>query len=273
MHRSKSIVVIVVLFASLAGTVPAFAQADTSQIPGITTIGYGEASAPAESARLQFLIIDQDSFYGGPPQAPAVEATPGAEARATVAPIAAAIEANETVESVAVVIPLVTSAFGGPVPVARIEVAVTSPDQDSLTALVSDATQAAAAERLMIGYVGARFEVADCQGLEQEARQAAVDDARSRAEIQAAVLGVEAGEVVASSDLDLSSGLVPGYYGAPVGSGGGCDPDVAAERSGDSYPGITMPAFDPTSDSGVVEVYRQVRVTFAIIGGDGTPVV
>lgn len=269
MTRSLLIVTILVLCGSLAGTAPVLAQGDAGIQAGITTTGYGEASAPAESAALEFLIISQDAFYGGSPQAPEVEATPGALARETVGPIADAIEASGAVESVEVVIPL-TSDFYSQAPLARIDVTVANPDLDGLTSLVNDVTQAAAGERLLVGYVGAQFETSDCATLERDAREAALADAQSRAGIQAELLGVELGEVVASTDIDAASGLAT-LYGAQGVSGSNCDPAGLSFPDSGFTSGVMLPRFDPALDSGEVEVYRQLQVTFAIDASEATP--
>ncbi len=270
MTRSLLIVTILALFGSLAAVAPALAQGDGGIQAGITTTGYGEASAPAESARVEFLIVSQDAFYGGPPQAPEVEATPGAMARETVAPIADATEANDAVESVEVVIPLVTD-FYSQAPLARIDVTVANPDLDGLTSLVNDVTQAAAGERLLVGYVGAQFETSDCATLERDSREAALGDARSRAGIQAGLLGVSLGDVIATADLD-TSGAAALLYGVEVASASNCDAVGSASSAGQFASGATLPRFDPTSDSGEVEIYRQLRVTFAIEESEATPV-
>lgn len=269
MTRPLRLVTILVLFGGLALATPALAQGEPGVHAGITVTGYGLASAPAESANLEFLIIDQDAYYGGPPQAPEVEATPGAMARDTVAPIIEAIEASGAVESVEVVVPLVSELYSQPA-LARIDVMVSNPDLDGLTSLVRDATQAAAGERLLVGYVGAQFETSDCATLERDAREAALADARARAEIQADLLEVELGEVVASADGDVSLD-VANLYGMQLASASNCDAVSSASSVGQFAPGASLPRFDPTSDSGEVEVQRQVRITFAIDGPEATP--
>lgn len=271
MRRSMAIVTVLALAGCVFGATGALAQEGPGQQPGITTTGYGEASAPAESADLEFLLFDE-TYYGGPPPFPEVEATPGAEARETVAPIVEAIETRDSIESVEVVVPLTSGLYGGPPPIARIEVTVSNPDLDMLTSLITGVTQAAASERLLVGHVGAAFATADCQALEREARQAALDDGRSRAEVQASLLGVGLGEVISSTDVDILSSPGFGLYGSPLAASGGCDPPVSASVSGEFTPGITLPGFDPATHSGEVEVYRQLQITFAIEDSAATPV-
>lgn len=269
MTRSLVIVTIFALVGSLAASSAAAAQGDLIVPAGITTTGYGEASAPADSARVEFLILSEDVFFGGPPLAPQVEATPGAMARDTVAPIVEALEGNDAVESVEVDIPLITELYSQS-PLARIEVSVLDPDLEGLSSLVNDATQAAAGERLLVGYVGAQFETSDCATLERAAREAAVADARTRAGIQAELLEVTLGEVVAAADVDLS-GLAALVYALPVEPASNCDPVAPASSAGQYSPGASLPRFDPTSDSGEIDVSRQLRVTFAIDASEATP--
>ncbi len=271
MTRSMSIVTILALFGSL--TLASLASAAAQDAPGagggVTITGSGMASGPAESASMEFLIVSQDAFYGGPPQAPEVEATPGAMARDTVRPIVDAIEASGAVESIEVVIPLTTE-FYSQSPLARIDVTVANPDLDGLTSLVNVVTQAAAGERLLVGYVGGHFETSGCATLERDAREAALADAQFRGGIQAELLGVGLGEVVATADVDTFS-VEALTYGAPVAPASNCDAVVSASSVGQFSPGATLPRFDPTSDSGQVEIHRQVQVTFAIDGAESTP--
>lgn len=261
MKRSFVVVLMSALVAGLAGP-DAVASQFAPGMPGITTIGYGEATAAAESASMEVIIFDSNSFMG-PPPLPEAEATPGATARGTAGPIADAIAAIEGVENIEIVVPQVANPFGAPVPLARITFTVANPDHALLQELVTAAAQAAASDRLSLAHVGARFETSDCASLEREARQAALDDARRQAEAQAEVLSVGLGEVVATSDVNS-------LYG-PFGIGSGCGPEAPAESFGDPAMGITLPPLDPTRDSAEIEVYRQVQVTFAIGDGAATP--
>ena len=255
------------LVGGLFGVPGAMAQEGSSDETGITTTGYGLSSGTAAAANLQFLISAGD-FYGGPPQPPQVEATPGAESRALMAPIAEAVEAMDSVESVEVVVSPVQTGFSGRFgdAVARLDIRMTDPDLEGLTSLLYDVTGAAAQQRLFIAYVGASYEAEDCDTLEREARQAAIEDARGRAEIQAELLDVELGEVIGSADVDAYSGIQFGPYGTIPGPVGGCNPQAPTGFGGESAPAVTFPPFDPTSQSDEVEVYRQIQITFAIAG-------
>ncbi len=269
MTRSLVIVTILALVGSLAAISPAIAQGDLAVQAGITTTGYGEASAPAASVRLEFLIISQDVFFGGAPQAPQVEDTPGAMAQETVFPIVDAIQDSGMVESVGVVVPLTTEPFSQG-PLARIDVVVPNPDLAGLTSLVTGVVQAAAGDRLLVGYVGAQFEASDCAALERDAREAALTDAEDRAGIQADLLGVALGDVVAVVDVDSETSQAS-FYGARATFANNCDPAGSAIAEGSYGPGATLPRFDPTVDSGAVEVHRQLQVTFVIDASEATP--
>lgn len=270
MKRSLLIVTILALFGAMVLASPTVAQNDTDGQAGITTTGSGMAWAPAVSVDMEFLIISQDAFFGGPPQAPQVEDTPGETARNTVFPIVAAIQDSGMVESVGIVVPLVTDPFSQS-PLARIVVTVPNPDLGGLTSLVTDVVQAAAGERLLVGYVGARFEALDCSALERGARAAALDDAEARAGIQADLLGVGLGDAVAVVDVDSAPDQA-NIYGARATSESNCDPAGSAVAEGNYGPGATLPRFDHTADSGVVEVHRQLQVTFAVAATEATPV-
>lgn len=262
MKRSLVLAVAVLLVTSLAA-LPAAAQ-NTAE-GAITTIGYGQASAPAASANLQFLIMF-NYFYGAPPQtAPVAEATPGAEMRETLAPIVAAAEGFDGVTSVEVVVPLIPTYQKDPNILARVDVSVDDPTTERVTSLYVAVSQAALDNRMMVGYVAATTVAADCQALEREARQAALDDARARATTQAELMAVTLGEATAAEDLPISAGPAMTAYGAAPLMPGACDPPQQPSAAmGQLYPGITLPPFDPGTYTGDVEVYRQVRVTFAL---------
>jgi hypothetical protein len=270
MTRSLLIVLVLALAGSALGAPAALAQESASNQSGVTTTGYGLATTSAESANLQFLIINED-FYGGSPPFPEVEATPGANARASVAPIVEVIEASDSVESVDVVIPVIHSQYG-PTPLARIDATVLNPDLEMLTSLIVDITQAAAVERLLVGYVGAVFIAPDCGSLEREARQAALDEARSRAELQVELLGAGLGEVIAATDLGVTSGPGFGSFGDQLVQSGGCAPQESQAYGGEFSFSVTLPRFDPASHSGNAEVHVLLQVTFAIEGSAAIPV-
>ena len=140
------------------------------------------------------------------------------------------------------------------------------PTTERVQELINAAILGAAEEDLFVGQVGVGYEVADCATLERQARQAAIEDARERAELQADLLGVELGDPVASSDRPVdTTGLVE-YFGPAAITGGGCAPPLPRATAGAP---VTLPLFDPTTEA-EVEVYVQVAITFEI-AGTGSP--
>ena len=266
MKRLAHLIALVAMIIALLLPASTAARQAEATPPGITTVGYGHASAPGASANLQFLIM-YNYFYGGAPAAgPVIEATPGAQVRSLLEPIAEQVQAIEGVESVTVVIPIIPTYQKDPNILARLDVTLASPTQDSLVGLYTQVSQLALDNRLMIGYVGVAFTAEDCQALEQEARQAALDDARMRAGIQAELLNATLGDIVASEDIFTSDVPTMTAYGAVPQTGGACDPPTASSSAlGQLYPGITQSPFDPSVESGEVHVYRQLRVSFEVL--------
>jgi hypothetical protein len=211
-------------------------------------------------------LVTRGDYYGGPPVQPRPGDIPGEQEKQEVAPIVQALIAKGIAESAIslVVSPILGSSIygpGGPA-VARIDIAVENPDLAGLTDLVSTASVAAAEESLVLGQVGAQYNVADCAALDRAAREAAIADARARAETQADLLGVTLGDVTASSDVPPSTGLVLNYFGLPV-STNGCAPPAPSDALAEPGLGITVATFDSTAEA-EVEVYAQVNLTFSI---------
>jgi hypothetical protein len=268
MSRTLLVALIFTLIGSLASAPGVLAQGAPPENAGITTTGHGLASAPAETANLQ-ILINSDDYYSGPPRAPQVEATPGATARMTMEPIVAVIEAHDSVESVSVVIPVPIGSLGRQAAMARLDIVISAPTADDLTGLLNDVARAAGEDRLIVGYVGASFGVADCETLERDARQAALADAQARATVQADVLGIALGDVIGSVDVEPT--ITSTFYGMIPGSRSNCDPASPMNSLLNAELGATLPMFDPVSQSPVVEVYREIQVTFAIDNGGATP--
>jgi uncharacterized protein YggE len=242
-------------------TTSALAQDSPAEPLGLTAIGYGEGAAPAEAVSLQ-IFVTRESF--GPPSPPRPGAVPGDEERELVQPVVdALVSAGVDEAAVAVVVSPSLSGFYGPTGpgVARIDLTVEGADRERVGALVDAATAGAAEERLFIGQVGVRYEVADCLAPERLAREDAIADARERAQLQAELLDVELGEILASADVPFAATQAFGPYGPVAADSGNCAPPTAAAVVGP----VTFAPFDPTAEA-EVEVYAQVRLTFAIVG-------
>ncbi len=258
-------IIAIILGTALLGPMVAYAQDNPA---GVTVVGYGQASAPAESATLRFVI--GEATYG-PPTAPDPDATPGAQEREAIAPVIASLtNAGVPDEGIEVIIgPYVRDSygFGGPA-IALLRVELNEPDSQGITELVDAASIGAAQERLLISQVGVIYSVEDCAALEREAREQAIADARQRADVQAGLLNVTIGDLLASRDLPSSLDTALTFYG-PIQQASGCAPfDV----SGAVVTPYNWPSFDPTADAEVI-VYAQVELTFSMAGDtEATPV-
>jgi hypothetical protein len=91
------------------------------------------------------------------------------------------------------------------------------------------------------------FNVADNAGLESQARELAVADARAVAEELAGLMGVSVGEVISVTEIS-GGGVVPPMYAGGYGGGGG-----------------GAPAAPPPIEGGSLAVLVSVEVTFAIV--------
>jgi uncharacterized protein YggE len=257
-------VVALALGAALPGLgAEAAAAQDAAQPPtrGITVIGYGKSSAPAETAELQ-LVTSQEEY--GPPRAPDPDATPGAQEREAVGPLVDGLQAvGVAEEEIEIVVSSVIGGFYGPggPGIARVDVAVNEPTAERIDELIDAATVGAAEENLVLNLIGVGYAVADCAPLEREARETAFADARTRAELQAELMGVELGEAVAASDVPLDVGdALNAYYGTITPTQVACAPPSPSPTQGSP---VSVPPFDPT-DEAEVNVYAQVAITFEI---------
>lgn len=283
--------------ASRAPLAPAnLAQLAPGSEPSLTVTGYGEASAPADSALIQLLIGTAQSGFGksmsgssmgefqavvvAPSEAEVIEGTPDPSApqqgipvepsgpdasrpidEAALEPVLSALEAaGLSRDAIEIAIsPLASDPYAGPYSgAARIEFTVQEPEQEMLNDLISTVSQRASAAGLSLIQVGATYRLDDCQALEDEAQLAAIDDARQRAERLAEQLGVTTGKTLLASDF--------GLFGGP-GDGGGCSPygDAGSYTSFGGPGGIplTLPDFDPSRPPEVIAI-KQLYLGLAI---------
>jgi uncharacterized protein YggE len=142
-----------------------------------------------------------------------------------------------------------------------VDIAIDNPTPERIGELINAATVGAAEENLLVGPIGVGYGVADCAPLERAAREAALDDARTRAALQAELMGVQLGDPVAASDVPINfSESLSAYYGIYTPTQLACSPPAPVPTSGSP---MSVPPFDPT-DEAEVNVYAQVAVTFAI---------
>jgi hypothetical protein len=230
---------------------------------GITTIGSGLSIGTAVTARLQIPLVNAERFHG-PPQIPRVEAVAGTKTRAAVAPIGDAIRQFAGMHDVSLIVPFPVAGWGGPAALARFDIEIANPDPAELTILINDVARAAAEVDLVLGTVGARFSPDDCQELEREARRIAFEDARRQADIQASVLGIITGYVIASEDLPGQLMPMHGPFGTTIAGLDSCTQPLPTSYTASVQSGSSLTPFDPALHPVQAEAYRRVQVTFAI---------
>lgn len=260
--------------ASLNAT--SLAQLTPGAMPSLTVTGYGEATAPADSVQIELLIGQAEDFGMGPRQSDVpVLVRPDSENGATPAsgnndnadeyalePLFAVLaDAGIPSEEIDIAIsPLGPAPYQGPYSaLARLAFTINDPELAAINELMTRANQAAGEAGLAVIQAGASYRADDCQALEDEAQQAAIDDARQKAARLADQLGVTTGEIVLASDF--------GIFEGPAG-GGGCAPyDALGSFSSYGGPGglfLSLPDFDPSLQA-EVRVAKQLYLGLAII--------
>jgi uncharacterized protein YggE len=211
------------LFVAMGGGFAArgaSAQGVPGQMPGIVVTGFGTASAPAESAKVQ-LIIGPEA-YGGPQATMLTEAD--------LAPITDAI-AGTGVDKAEIesYIPATNSMFSGPGGPgnALLEFTFADPTDASMSALADAVYQAAATARLSIQHLGVRYAAADCATLQQAATDAAVADAQERGERLAKSLHAQLGTLTQAMDSIYGVGAPDSCAPQGVGGYGPYGPNIA----------------------------------------------
>jgi uncharacterized protein YggE len=232
--------------------------------PSIVVTGTGSASAPAEHALVQLLIVRAAPYSRDfSSDTPAPASTTGA---VSIAPVVDAIQGVGVLEGAIRVLssPSLISVCSNSAKCSavRIDVTVDKPDLDTLNAIVNAAGEAAGKQELTVQDVGVGYTIADCRPLHAQARDAAATDARGRAEAQAKAVGVTLGTLVVSSET------AP----AEPDDANGCPPFHPASSDAWWTPGsvgLTVPAFDPLA---VPQVAVTLQVTLAyMIRTDAIP--
>lgn len=246
---------------------PTAAQFVTSTEPAVAVTGFGEATAPAETAAVQVLVREafDESQYGDMGMIEvdsAMAATPVPEAVVTeerLAPLGeAAVAAGADQDAIDVFLnPIAPDSFNSRGGVARIDFTVAAPTVEQLSSMATAMSDAATADGLAIEAFAVEYRVADCGPLAEEASRTAVAKAAERAAVMADLLSVETGEVVAASDFS-------GIYG-PTPTSGNC-----ASREGtffsSGYGGLetTFEEFDRSAPA-EVSTAAQISVSYAIV--------
>jgi hypothetical protein len=180
------------------------------------------------------------------------------------APVVAAVATSAGIAPDAVAIifsPLATEPFGERSESARLDFDVVAPTPEALNNAITAASDAAAANGLVVEVAGVLYRPTDCAVVEEDAARAAIEDARDQADRLAPLLDVTLGGVVgASSDP----------YFASVPEGEGCSGQQSIfYDSGYGGLGLTVPIFDPSLPA-EVEVHAFIHVSFEIVDGDPT---
>lgn len=257
---------LVLVLAAIWAIAPvASAQVATPSLPGVTVLGSGHASAPAESATIVLML--GPAYYYDPKmqqEAPPVEATTPVSTEEAIAPVIAALVAAGVPEAD---IQLLANPYSGEyspegtLRSATLAFDLDDPSADRITAILDAAVPVAVEQGYFVNMVGARYGVTDCSILERQAREAAITDARDKATMQAELLGVTLGDVTASQD-DLYSGMM--YSGGVAPSS--CTQLDAPITNSTMW---NVQQFDPAIEPQVV-VSASIYLTFGI-SSEATP--
>jgi hypothetical protein len=184
------------------------------------------------------------------------------------APVVAAVATSAGIAPDAVAIifsPLATEPFGGRPENARLDFDVAAPTPEALDSAIIAASEAAAANGLVVEVAGVLYRPTDCAVVEEEATKAAIADARDQAELLAPLLNVTLGGVVgASSDPYFASA----FASAPEGEGCSGQQSIFYDSAHGGL-GLTVPIFDPSLPA-EVEVSAVINVSFEILDSDPT---
>jgi uncharacterized protein YggE len=225
--------------------------------PSLVVTGSGRATAPAERAVIQLLIVRNAPFSSAftTPTAGSSSQESGSLTPIIDAVMGVGIDesAIQIISSPSIISVCNDSAHCSAV---RVDITIDKPVLEKLNAVVNAAGAAAGAQQLTVQDVGAGYFVADCRLLQSDARLAAAQDARARAKAQAEVLGVTLKELLVSNEPAPTEPL----------DASGCAPLHGANDDQWWTPGsvgLTVPPFDPQAVPAVT-LDLQVTLAYAI---------
>jgi hypothetical protein len=238
---------------------------------GIVAQGFGRATAPADTARIQFVVGKSGDIYPMPLQVepkvvpegnvegeavtptppeiyPYLSPTPSAPiAEADLQPLVDAIKAQGVSDS-DIQVTVYPSSYNGPYGSLTARVTVTLRDPKRTGDLIDAGNQAVAESgTLYIQNVGVIYNVNNCDTLLKEARKAAVEDARDNGAGLAEALGVGLGDIQGASEYSYD----PYGYSA-------CQP-----QSQLPYYQYEGSSFDPAQPA-EVQIVSNVTISFAM---------
>jgi Protein of unknown function (DUF541) len=135
----------------------------------------------------------------------------------------------------------------------RVRMVVDQPNPTKVEQVINDVNTAVikgnrySSSSVYVGYL-----IADCQSVENQVRQAAMTDARNRANALATIAGMQVGNIVSLSENSVSWGNNYGTLTCPTSN------DVTIYA--DAY---SLPAYDPATPA-VVKVLYSLGVTYGI---------
>jgi hypothetical protein len=219
------------------------AQTSDQTAGTLSVYGVGSASGTAEGLTLQLAIEYWEDYYRGEVPTPAERAQPI---------IDAAIDVG--IDEDAIVASSGSSGYNGMV---MVTIEFDDPDQGLIQDLFAEIEDAIRFEEMYIVHVGGYYDFEDCSTLESEAFEAAVEDARDRAERLAEILGMDLGAVINGADETRAVGI----GSLPASS---CDPPAIAGPMDYYSPMMTggYAPFDPQAEI-EVKLVRVVHLTFS----------
>jgi uncharacterized protein YggE len=257
--------VVALLLGSIFITTPLVAaQTMSGPLPGITVVGLGEASAPAETATI-VIMLGAGYDYKDPAamEKPGIWPSSGASAEDSVGPVIDALVAAgvpaEEIELVSNPYSGDYGPYGGPTQ-ATLRFTLTDPTTERISEVLDAALAAAMDAGMFVNMTSALYGVADCAQLVREARGAAIEDARGQAGLQAELLDVSLGDVTASRDNPINAMAYSGVYaGSPVFNS--CTLGGEVDTINALY---SAPPFDP-SVAPEVSIQATTELTFEIV--------
>jgi uncharacterized protein YggE len=206
----------------------------------IAVIGQGLATAPADTARLEFRLASRT-----PSEPSQLETNAAAELG-----LQPAIDALVKIEVPADNIKVQTSSVENP----KLLVSLQKPTRDRLEEVVRVVTSSlTTSDNLFIQGIGAEYKLNNCYQLERTARRAAIRDALEQAKIIGVDLGLKLGDILFVS-------MFPSFGSAASST---CGSKVGVPVSPLLSLSDTMPPYDPSANP-EVQLRIQVSITYAI---------
>lgn len=227
---------------SIAQTSPESMSPFSLNQRAMTVIGQGLSTAPADTARLEL------SLGLRVPANPSGEAEMNPSPEELLEPLITVLTANgisrERIQIQAVQIE-------NP----RVFITVDRPNRESLQTLISQINQSLrSSQALFLQSIGAEYAINNCQFLERRARQAALNDAQTRATNLATDLRVKRGALLQVTEYPISGSPASGACGSKVG---------VAVSSPFSPASDNLPPYNPGAPT-EVQLRSQVSITYTI---------